>query len=81
MHTWSTSAFEMRHKGDELFDIAVIDWRVSDIGERLGLLVQDEIDAEGSLVIELFANPHLHLCKVWTLPMGRHVDLTRAFVE
>lgn len=26
-----------------------------------------EIDAGGMLVSESFANPHLHLCKVWTL--------------
>ena len=71
----------LRHKGDELLDIAVTDGRVTDISERLGALAQDEIDGEGSLVTESFANPHLHLCKVWTLPMGRHVDLTRASVE
>ena len=28
-----------------------------------------EIDARGNLVTESFVNPHLHLCKVWTLPM------------
>lgn len=65
----------LRHKGDELLDIAVTDGRVADIGERLGVLAQDEIDAEGSLVTESFANPHLHLCKVWTLPMVNEAAL------
>ena len=65
----------LRHKGDELLDIAVTDGRVADIGERLSVLAQDEIDAEGSLVTESFANPHLHLCKVWTLPMVNEAAL------
>ena len=30
---------------------------------------RETIDAEGCLVTESFVNPHLHLCKVWTLPM------------
>lgn len=65
----------LRHQGDELLDIAVTDGRVADIGERLGALALDEIDAEGSLVTESFANPHLHLCKVWTLPMVNEAAL------
>ena len=59
----------LRHKGDELFDIAIDDGRITDIGNALAVRGKDEIDAEGSLVTESFVNPHLHLCKVWTLPM------------
>ena len=65
----------LRHKGDELFDIAIKDGRIVDIGKRLGVPARDEIDAEGSLVTESFANPHLHLCKVWTLPMMNEAAL------
>ena len=59
----------LRHKGDELFDIAIDEGRITDIGKALAVRGKDEIDAEGSLVTESFVNPHLHLCKVWTLPM------------
>lgn len=59
----------LRHKGDELFDIAIDEGRITDIGQALAVRGKDEIDAEGSLVTESFVNPHLHLCKVWTLPM------------
>ena len=65
----------LRHKGDELFDIAITDGCIANIGKRLGVLAPDEIDAEGSLVTESFANPHLHLCKVWTLPMMNEAAL------
>jgi cytosine deaminase len=49
-------------------DIAVADGRIASIG---GAAVKgsSEIDAGGSLVTPSFVNPHLHLCKVWTLPM------------
>lgn len=66
----------LRHKGDELFDIAITDGRISAIGGGLSVLAQDEIDAEGSLVTVSFANPHLHLCKVWTLPMMNEAALS-----
>ena len=59
----------LRHQGDELFDIAIDHGRITDMGKALTVRGKDEIDAEGSLVTESFVNPHLHLCKVWTLPM------------
>lgn len=59
----------LRHKGDEFFDIAIDDGHITDIGKALAIRGKDEIDADGSLVTESFVNPHLHLCKVWTLPM------------
>ena len=59
----------LRRGGAALVDIAVADGRIVAIGENLGAAARDEIDAEGGLVSESFVNPHLHLCKVWTLPM------------
>lgn len=59
----------LRHKGDEFFDIAIDDGHITDIGKALAIRGKEEIDADGSLVTESFVNPHLHLCKVWTLPM------------
>ena len=53
----------------ELCDIAIGGGRIAAIGPRLAVAAVDEIDARGRLVTESFVNPHLHLCKVWTLPM------------
>ncbi len=50
-------------------DIGVKNGRVAAIAPRLGGVAATEIDARGNLVTESFVNPHLHLCKVWTLPM------------
>jgi cytosine deaminase len=50
-------------------DIAVSDGRISQIGPRLPLTASEEIDAGHNLVTPSFVNPHMHLCKVWTLPM------------
>jgi cytosine deaminase len=36
---------------------------------RVDAKAANEIDARGNLVTESYVNPHLHLCKVWTLPM------------
>ena len=52
-----------------LSDIAIADGVILDIGERLELAGQQLIDAGGNLVSPSYVNPHLHLCKVWTLPM------------
>ena len=35
----------------------------------LDVVAGEDIDAGGNLVTESYVNPHLHLCKVWTLPM------------
>ncbi len=39
------------------------------IGEQIDGNAKTEIDAKGMLVSESFVNPHLHLCKVYTLQM------------
>jgi cytosine/creatinine deaminase len=50
-------------------EIGIKDGRVAAIAPRLEAKGATEIDAGGNLVTESFVNPHLHLCKVWTLPM------------
>ena len=50
-------------------DIGIKDGHVAAIAPRLDGAAATEIDAGGNLVTESFVNPHLHLCKVWTLPM------------
>jgi cytosine deaminase len=57
-----------RHAGAPV-DIAVADGRIAAIGPSLGANARETIDADGNLVTESFVNPHLHLCKVWTLQM------------
>ncbi len=59
----------LRHGGDALVDIAVADGRIVALAPSLGVVARDEIDACGGLVTPSYVNPHLHLCKVWTLPM------------
>jgi cytosine/creatinine deaminase len=52
-----------------LKDIAVAGGRIADIAERIAGSGSTEFDARGGLVTESFVNPHLHLCKVYTLFM------------
>ena len=58
-----------RGAGLPLVEIGIADGRIAAIAERLGAKGSTEIDAGGNLVTESYVNPHLHLCKVWTLPM------------
>ena len=59
----------LRGRGDTLHDIAVRAGRIAALGERVEGTAPTEIDARGGLATESFVNPHLHLCKVYTLPM------------
>ncbi len=59
----------LRGRGDRLAEIGIRQGRIVAIGENLERGGTPEIDARGNLVTESFVNPHLHLCKVWTLPM------------
>jgi cytosine deaminase len=52
-----------------LVDIGIAKGRIAAIEENLAAAAPIEIDAAGNLVTESYVNPHLHLCKVWTLPM------------
>lgn len=58
-----------RTRSREIVDIAITDGVITAIGNRLDPGAQAFIDAKGGLVTPAFVNPHLHLCKVWTLPM------------
>ena len=59
----------LRHKGDERVDIAISGDRITAVGKTVQGKAELELDARGSLVTPPFANPHMHLCKVYTLPM------------
>jgi cytosine/creatinine deaminase len=59
----------LRGRDDSLVEIGIDDGRIAAIAERLDEKGATEIDAQGNLVTESYVNPHLHLCKVWTLPM------------
>jgi len=59
----------LRHSGDRLVEIGIRDGRIAAMAESLDAKAANEIDARGNLVTESYVNPHLHLCKVWTLPM------------
>src|SRR5437660_352342 len=74
--TWDDGSFRHRNSPcasrstpDSPIEIGIRDGRIAAIGERLGARATTEIDARDNLVTESFVNPHLHLCKVWTLSM------------
>jgi cytosine/creatinine deaminase len=59
----------LRGSAERHADIGIKDGRIAAIAPRLDGAGATEINARGNLVTESFVNPHLHLCKVWTLPM------------
>ncbi|HLG79478.1 MAG TPA: amidohydrolase family protein [Bradyrhizobium sp.] len=54
---------------DGVADIAIADGVILDVGARIDVAACEVVDAGGKLVTASYVNPHLHLCKVWTLPM------------
>ena len=50
-------------------DIAIKDGRIEKIAGKIEGKAVQELNASGNLVTESFVNPHLHLCKVYTLMM------------
>ncbi len=60
---------KMRKNSGTLVDIGIVSGRVDKIAQRIEGSATKEIDAAGRLVTESFVNPHLHLCKVYTLEM------------
>ena len=56
-----------RSRAGDTCDIGIAAGRIAAIAERLDGDAATVIDAGGRLVTESFVNPHLHLCKVWTL--------------
>jgi len=66
-----------RLRGKEgLMDIGIGAGRIAAIGPDLTARGGEELDAAGRLVTESFANTHLHLCKVYTLPMMDELALS-----
>lgn len=59
----------LRKQVDSLVEIGVQDGRILEVAENIGSGAEVTLDAGGKLVTESFANPHLHLCKVYTLKM------------
>ena len=57
----------LRDLTDEPMDIAIAYGKIVEVSANLDFTTVTEIDADKKLVTESFANPHLHLCKVWTL--------------
>lgn len=56
-------------KFDTLVDIGIEAGQIVDIAPGIAASAAVEVDAGGMWVSESFANPHLHLCKVYTLQM------------
>jgi cytosine deaminase len=50
-------------------EIGIEGGKIAAIGDKISASAAQEIDARGNLVTESFVNPHLHLCKVYTLQM------------
>ncbi|MBN2503532.1 MAG: amidohydrolase family protein [Anaerolineales bacterium] len=68
-------AARLRAQPDKLFQIGIRDGKVAVMAETLDGRGEVEIDAGGGLVTESFVNPHLHLCKVYTLQMMDEIAL------
>jgi len=64
----------LTHK-EGLYQIGIKDGQILKIASEIGRKAEAEIDAKGQLVTESYANPHLHLCKVYTLPMMDEIAL------
>lgn len=60
---------QLRGKPGKLVDIGIRAGKIAEIGEGLPAGAAAEVQAGGNLVTESFVNPHLHLCKVYTLQM------------
>ncbi len=70
----------LRRQAEGLRDIAIAGGKIAEIAPALDVAADTEIDAAGGLVTESFANPHLHMCKVWTLEMMQD-DALKAYRE
>ncbi|MGY4286517.1 cytosine deaminase [Bradyrhizobium sp. LM2.7] len=55
--------------GDALSDIAISGGIITDVGPLIEIDARAIVDARRNLVTPSYVNAHLHLCKVWTLPM------------
>lgn len=59
----------LRNSPEKWMDIAIRQGKIAAIAENVAGDAGKEINAGGRLVTESFVNPHLHLCKVYTLQM------------
>lgn len=64
-----------RSSGKNTLEIGIRDGKIADIGTGLSRDAAQVIDANGCLVTESFVNGHLHLDKVYTLPMAGETAL------
>ncbi len=60
---------QLREMPGKLVDIGVLSGKIVAIKENIQADAPVMLDAGGNLVTESFVNPHLHLCKVYTLQM------------
>jgi len=60
---------QLRGQPEQTYDIGIAGGVITALDERLTGDAQTVIDAQGNLVTEAFVNTHIHLCKVYTLPM------------
>jgi cytosine deaminase len=60
---------QLRGQPGQRQDIGVQAGRIAAISPKIDGSAKVEIDAAGGLVSESYVNPHLHLCKVYTLEM------------
>ena len=60
---------QLRGQPENRYDIGITGSKIAALAESLSGDAQTMIDAQGNLVTEAFVNTHLHLCKVYTLPM------------
>jgi cytosine deaminase len=60
---------QLRGMPASLVDIGIQSGKIIAITEKIDADAPVRINAEGNLVTESFVNPHLHLCKVYTLQM------------
>jgi cytosine deaminase len=63
------NAYIRSYPHDRRFNIAVSEGKIVYIGDSRPCRASIEIDAEGNLVTESLANPHIHLCKVYTIDL------------
>ena len=71
----------LRGRSESLLDIGIANGRIISLKENLAGDAEQLIDAQGNLVTESFVNPHLHLCKVYTLQMMDEEALTSYHAE
>ena len=66
----------IRGKPESLVDIGIASGQIISLGENLAGEAEMIINADANLVTESYINPHLHLCKVYTLQMMDEDALT-----